>query len=406
MKGFARTFNIDLALLAVVFALVSIGLICLFSTTVRPGTPILTTGFGRQIVWIVIGFILAGIVSMMPLKIFFQGAYLIYGISIVFLIVVLLLGSGNVQRWIEFGFFRFQPSELAKVATLIILARHFSRDKSARIGWKIILSGIGLALLPVLLILKEPDIGTASVFIGLIAAMVVWTGIQFRILLIALIPVIGLLSGFHLISYIVFIAAYCIGLFVTKTRWWKGISFGVLCAGLGLLSPVIWSQLELYQKHRIAIFLGLKSDPHGAAYQIIQSKVAIGSGAIIGKGFLGGSQTHLRFLPEQHTDFIFSALGEEFGFIGVVIVFSLFLFLFIRIVQLAKNARNAFASFIAFGSVAILAFQFLINVGMTVGLVPVTGLPLPFISYGGSSLLMVMTLIGFNLNISRNLYQY
>jgi rod shape determining protein RodA len=406
MKGSLKNIPTDWALLGVLLSLICLGLLCLYSATVKSDVSIFKTEFGRQIIWACIGFIIIGVILFVPLNIFFQGAYVFYGLSILFLVVVLLIDTHRTHRWIELGFIRFQPSEIAKVATLIVLARLFSQGKSIRIGWKLILGGMVLSILPAILILREPDIGTASVFIALMCGMILWAGIRPKVLVIAGIPIVAFLSGFHIAALIGFLIAYCVGMMIVRPKWWAGLGLGAVCGGLGLLTPVIWSSMEIYQKHRIATFLGLHSDPHGAAYQVIQSKVAIGSGAIIGKGFLGGSQTQLRFLPEQQTDFIFSVLGEEFGFIGVVIAFGLFLFLFNRIFHIAKSARNPFASFIAFGCVTVLAFQFLINVGMTVGLVPVTGLPLPFLSYGGSSLLMTMTLIGLSVNISGQRYVY
>lgn len=406
MKGIMQNIHVDWVLLGVALSLICIGLMCLYSATVRSDISMLHTEFGKQIIWTCIGFIIIGMILSIPLKMFYQSAYVLYGLSILFLIIVLFLPAGRSHRWIEIGMIRFQPSEIAKVATLIALARLFSQKKVTRIGWKRILGCLCLSVLPVLLILREPDIGTASVFVALMVGMILWAGIQPKILMISIVPLVAFLSGFHLLGLFGFIAAYCVGLIIIRPKWWAGIGFGIFCTGIGLLTPLIWSRMAMYQKHRIATFLGLHSDPHGAAYQVIQSRVAIGSGGIIGKGFLDGSQTQLRFLPEQQTDFIFSVLGEEFGFIGVVVAFGLFIFLFNRIFHIAKSARNPFASFIAFGCVTILAFQFLINIGMTVGLVPVTGLPLPLLSYGGSSLMMTMTLLGLSANISGHRFVY
>ena len=175
---------------------------------------------------------------------------------------------------------------------------------------------------------------------------------------------------------------------------------------MGLLTPVLWNHLKPYQKNRIKIFLNPEADPRGAGYQIIQSKVAIGSGGGLGKGFMQGSQTQLRFLPEQHTDFIYAVIGEEFGFLGALLGLILFFLLLIRGVKIATMVRNRFNSIVAIGIVTIIAFHTIINLGMTVGLLPVTGLPLPFISYGGSSLLTNMIMVGILLNYYKNRYEY
>ncbi|MBD3289390.1 rod shape-determining protein RodA, partial [candidate division KSB1 bacterium] len=180
----------------------------------------------------------------------------------------------------------------------------------------------------------------------------------------------------------------------------------ILNISVGIITPFLWGKLHSYQQHRILTFLGLELDPQGAGYQVIQSKVAIGSGGFWGKGFLEGTQTQLRFLPAQHTDFVFSVIGEEFGFIGVLFILFLFLILLRRGIFIASVARNKFASLLCIGSVTIIAFHMFVTIGMTVGIMPVTGIPLPFISYGGSSLITSMVLIGFIINTSIRRYKY
>ena len=195
-------------------------------------------------------------------------------------------------------------------------------------------------------------------------------------------------------------------LFVTRWRFITGLMYFGINALMGLVTPALWNQLKDYQKQRILVFLNPEADPLNAGYQIIQSKVAIGSGGLMGKGFLQGSQTQLRFLPEQHTDFIFAVIGEEFGFVGVLMGLALFTILLIRIIQMASTFRSRFHSIVAIGVATNIAFHMFVNVGMTIGLFPVTGLPLPFISYGGSALLTNLLMIGLLLNFYRHRYEY
>jgi len=386
--------------------IVLIGLICLYSATAVGDKSLLRSGFGKQVMWFFLSLLILASVLLTPVRVLFRGAYLFYGISMVLLVVVLIVASGSVHRWIDLKIFRFQPSELAKVATLLALARYLSQDKEHDLRWKRLLVGFVLVLLPIILIIREPDLGTATVFFALLCGLIFWAGIKWKRILFVVAPFLAVLSGFHVVAFIVFMIVVFLLLIITRPAWCVRLLLMGSCFGLGLASPALWSKLEPYQQQRIVIFLGMKSDPHGAAYQVIQSKVAIGSGGIIGKGFLNGSQTQLRFLPEQHTDFIFSVLAEEFGFIGVAVVFSLFFYLLTRIVRAAKTSRNRFSSFVAAGCFSILAFQFFVNVGMTTGLVPVTGLPVPFLSYGGSSLVLVMILVGLSANISRHRFEY
>ena len=404
MRKHRRKIVLDYPLLGVVLGLVLIGFTCIFSATLGEDGTVMSTNFGKQVVWFIFGMAVFMSILFCPLNVFFRGAYLFYGISIGLLLLVLFIGKGSAHRWIDLGFVGFQPSELAKVATLLVLARVFPQEKGFVLEWKRLLGGVGLVALPVLLILKEPDVGTALVFVALLVTMVYWAGIERKWMLFVLAPLVALVSGFWFWLFVGVMVVLGVGLAVSKPKWWVGLGVWVCCLGTGLLAPTVWSKLEPYQRQRLLIFLGVKSDPHGAAYQVIQSKVAIGSGGIAGKGFLQGSQTQLRFLPEQHTDFIFSVLGEEFGFMGGVVVLGMFLFFLWRILRIAKTSHNRFASYLGVGSLSIIAFQVVVNVGMVVGLLPVTGLPLPFLSYGGSSLLMALSLVGFATNVSGRRY--
>ncbi len=407
MRASLRGLSLDVTMLGATLGLIVVGFFCLYSVTASAHQAMFSTGFARQIVWFMVGSVAMTAILLFPLNVFYRGAYIFYGISVLLLVLVLFLSTGRVHRWIVVGGFQFQPSELAKVATLLALARYLSGKKEGALDWRRILGVASLALVPALLILKQPDVGTASVFIALLIVMLFWAGIRWEAVLLILLPFVALGAGFHPVSFIGLMILLGVVLAILRPKWWMGMGLVSMCFGLGRLAPSLWHRLPSYQQQRIITFLGMRSDPHGAAYQVIQSKVAIGSGGILGKGFLQGSQTQLRFLPEQHTDFIFSVLGEEFGFLGIIIVLALFLILFKRTLHAAtKSTQNGFASFTAIGCLSILAFQCVVNVGMSVGLFPVTGLPMPLLSYGGSCLLMSMILLGLVLNILGRRYTY
>jgi rod shape determining protein RodA len=406
VKSSIFEFSVDYTFMAFMLLLVLVGLVCLYSSTVTGAHSLMNTEFGKQLIWFFSGCVIIFCTLLIPPRILYQFAYLLYIIALILLIAVIFRGRGPIHRWLHFGNFQFQPSELAKVATLLALSRYLSEERGFKLSQKQLIIAICLVFFPFLLVLKEPDIGTASVFLSLLGGMVIWAGIDIKTIFLLLVPLGAFISGFHLVSFIGFMLLLVVGFIITKQRWWAGLGIGSLCFGLGLFAPIIWSTVETYQKQRLLIFLGMKSDPLGAAYQVIQSKVAIGSGGILGKGFLNGSQTHLRFLPEQHTDFIFSVLGEEFGFMGSMVVILLFLALLIRGVVTAKRARTRFESYISIGCVMIIGYHVIVNIGMTLGILPVTGLPLPFFSYGGTFLWISMILIGFLANISGRLYEY
>jgi rod shape determining protein RodA len=219
-------------------------------------------------------------------------------------------------------------------------------------------------------------------------------------------PVISLICAFHWISWALFFLLLVFLLHRLRLTFVFSVGFLLLNLAFGMITPLVWNKLHHYQKQRIIIFLDPGRDPQGAGYQIIQSKVAIGSGGIAGKGFLQGSQTKLAFLPHQHTDFVFSVLGEEFGLLGEIVVLGLFALLLVKGILLAQKTRNTFAGNVVIGLVAVIGFQMLVNVGMTLGVMPVTGLPLPFVSYGGSSMLLSWSIVGLLLAINSRWYEY
>jgi len=351
--------------LIVVLLLLGFGLATIQSATSTADSGLSQTVI-RQGVWSGIG-ILALIACLIPdYRLVDRYGYLVYGGGVVLLVSVLVLGSsaGGAQRWLQLGPFRLQPSELMKVALIIALARYLHRrigERPLRMG-SLVGAGCILAL-PAYLVLVQPDLGTV-VALGLGA---------FTVLAVAGLP-----------PRIVLLAALL----------------------FGLAAPYGWTKLKPYQQQRIRTFVNPQSDPLGAGYHVIQSKIAIGSGMLHGKGYLQGTQNHLHFLPEQHTDFIFSVFAEEWGFIGSQILLALYAALILRGIVIATKARDNLGALLAAGLTGTIFWQVVINIGMTTGSVPVVGITLPFLSYGGSSMVALMTTVGLLMNVSMRRYTF
>lgn len=399
--------HFDLGVLIATILIVACGLIAIYSSTYTQQAQSTQQNFDKQVLWLVFGLFLLGTVLATSFRVYFKFAYPAYLITLLLLLLVLLVGTGTgAKRWIPLGAFWIQPAEFAKIGTLLALAKYLSRDNRNVNKLRELLFAFGIVFLPILLIIRQPDLGSSLVFVALVLPMLHWAGLSSIYLFVLLAPLLSLICAFNYYSF--FLAMLVISLVLLLSQ--KGLRFFlinfVLNIGVGISTPLFWNFLKEYQKKRILTFLGLVTDPSGLGYQVIQSKVAIGSGGFGGKGFLHGTQTHLRFLPEQHTDFILSVIGEEFGFIGVMFVLILFLFIIIKGIKLATVVKSEFLRLLILGSVCIMAFQVLVNVGMTVGIMPVTGLPLPFLSYGGSALLTNLTLIGFILNGSIRRFEY
>lgn len=398
--------KLDLILLASLAGLLTLGLVALYSTSQSGGD---TNYFASQLQWIVIGAIIMFIITFIPNRIFFDFAYLGYFVSIIFLLLIFGMGTKGygATRWLRVAGIGFQPSELAKITTLLAAAKYLSDERLDINRIKPFAVATGIFLLPFLLIAKQPDLGTALVFLVMILPVFYWVGLETDKMILILTPVLVLFASFNYFAFLALMILMVLYLFFyLRPKVVFGAAYFIANIAVGLLTPLFWNQLKDYQKRRITTFWNPEADPLGAGYQIIQSKVAIGSGGFFGKGFLHGSQTQLRYLPEQHTDFIFAVIGEEFGFIGVLLGLTLFSIFLFRIIQIANASRNRFRSSIAIGIGAILGFHMFVNIGMTVGLFPVTGLPLPFISYGGTALLTNMAMVGLLLNFYRQRYEY
>lgn len=263
-----------------------------------------------------------------------------------------------------------------------------------------------LAGLPAALIMKQPDLGTALVLVVMLFALWFWSGISLWYLFLVVSPIISLITASHWVSWVIYLAILLVLLALSRPGFVFGLAVIVFNLGFGIVTPVAWNHLEDYQKLRIITFLDPGRDPRGAGYQIIQSKIAIGSGGLTGKGLLEGSQSRLDYLPERHTDFIFSIAGEEFGLLGGIVILLLFGIVFYRAIRTAVRCRSAFLSFLAFGAMSVILFQTLVNAGMTLGMMPVTGLPMPFVSYGGTSLVLMWSLVGMIVLADYNWQEY
>jgi len=349
--------NIDWNFLGTAVVLACIGVLLVYSATFYT-EPTLTTA-KKQMLWVCVGILLMIAFMVVDYHILFDIAPILYGIGIVLLLYLMVFGrlTANVRSWIHIAGFQFQPSEFMKIFTALMVARFFDSNDRAYLDVRSFLIVMGIISLPVGLIIIQPDFGTAASFFPLYAVAMFFGGIRPRV--------------------------------------WVAM---ILVAALAL--PAAWYLfLKPYQKERVVIFLNPERDPLDAGYQVTQAKIAIGSGGIHGKGFRHGTQGKLGFVPEHHTDFIFAVLGEEWGFIGVSVVLGLYLYFVTLALTFAKHARDRGGTFLIIGLVAFFVFHILINVSMQIGVLPTTGIPLPLISYGGSSTMMFFIAIGLIANV-------
>jgi len=354
----------------------------------------------RQMIWILAGAIGIVIIQYLRIQLFYEFGYFFYGFLIFLLILTMFMPTiSGAKRWIMLGPINFQPSEIGKIIVIFVLAKFLSDRREIQNSWMVILISITLALVPALLVFKQPDLGTAIVYLAVTIPMLYWVGVKPFYLFIVIAPIVSILAASNLISFYIWIIIILITLFIIRPKLKYGILILVMNISFGTLTSFIWSNLYPHQRERVLTFLDPMKDPHGAGYQIIQSMTAIGSGGLTGKGFGLGTQTHLRFLPVRDTDFILSVAGEEFGFLGILLILGLFLSLFFWMITYAQKITNKFASLSIIGFASLLFVHLFINLSMTIGIFPVTGLPAPFISYGGTFLLTCLCIIGITNNI-------
>ncbi|MCC6349931.1 MAG: rod shape-determining protein RodA [Candidatus Eisenbacteria bacterium] len=396
----ARLPELDWPLLLAALGLVLMGLLTVYSATSIPGAH--QGLWMKQLVWFGLATAIAMVVAGIHFRIYDSLAWPLYSISLVLLVAVLLVGSSKMgaRRWLDFGPVQFQPSELAKLATTFVLARFFDHSKIdlRRMRWW--LPPLFITLVPFALVAKEPDLGTAMSFPAMLVAMYFWAGMSPGRLLLGLSPVFNVALFFLTGSVAWFAGLFATLLVFVRPRLAVLLLFVAINGVVAYETPHLWGRLHDYQKRRIETFVNPENDPYGAGYQIIQSKIAIGSGGLLGKGYLKGSQKALAFLPMRHTDFIYSVVGEEFGLLGALTAVLLYAVVIIRGYRLAVVARDGFASLLAVGIVTALFFHVMVNILMTVGWAPVTGVPLPFLSYGGTALIVNCVQIGLLQNVA------
>ncbi len=312
----------------------------------------------KQLIWALAGFVAFFVVAIIGYRTFLGTSYLLYGIGLALLVWVMVAGDMRLgaQRWIHLGAFALQPSEFAKLATVMVLANFLGSHHSWEKEFRTVVTAAGIVFLPFILIIKQPDLGTSLLFVAMILALLFLWGIRYRYL--------------------------------------------IATALLGLVgAPFLWTFLKEYQKKRILVFLNPNLDPLGAGYTAVQSRIAVGSGGLFGKGYLAGTQTQLQFVPEHHTDFIFCVIGEEWGFAGSLLLLALYGFLFHAAFQVMEKTTDVKAKLLVGGILAVFFAQVFINIGMSFGLMPITGLTLPLISYGGSSFVATCISLGLILSI-------
>lgn len=391
--------NIDWWVILLYVVLVTIGLVSIYAAGFNEEHPRLfdiSMVYGKQLVWIGAALLIGFFILIIDAKFFSTLAYVIYGLTTLLLIAVLIFGSevnGSKSWFIITESIRFQPAELAKFSAALVLAKYLS-GTSVRISeMKSRLTVFSLLLAPMLLILLQNDTGSLLVFVSFIFVLY-REGLSGNVLIFSFLAIVMFLLTLLLDKLIIIGALTVIALlmifFIKRTRKNILILFSILVLLTGVVFSVGYvyeKVLSDHQKTRIDVLLGKKSDPKGAGYNVNQSMIAIGSGGVAGKGFLNGTQTRFKFVPEQNTDFIFCTIGEEWGFVGSAMVVLLYVLLLLRIIFLAERQRSDFSRIYGYGLASVICFHVLINIGMTIGLAPVVGIPLPFVSYGGSSLL-------------------
>jgi rod shape determining protein RodA len=401
-----RRAGFDWPLILAVMALLLAGIATLYSAG-QTDFPTIATGiWQRQLVWLAVGGVGAVLIFRVSPRILEWATPFVYIGAVVLLVLTLIFGTGagtaaGTKSWIAIAGIRLgQPAELAKLATILMLARHLAgRREQPRTAFELIPGG-AIVGIPLVLVAVQPDLGSALVFLGIFFAMLFWVGVSPWLLLLVASPVISLILAFSTGLWGAWIVFITILLLWMRPYVLEALVMWGMNVLMGVVALRLWMGLALYQQNRILSFLNPEIDPRATGWNVIQSKVAIGSGGLFGKGFVEGTQKRLAFLPAQHTDFIYPVLAEEFGFVGVVVSLSLFALFFIILIRIARHAVDTFSCVMVAGVAGLMLTHVVENVGMTVNVLPVTGIPLPFYSYGGSFLIVCLMGIGLTLRVA------
>lgn len=395
---------LDWGLLLAVIGVLALGLISIYSATYETGA---SDVFKNQVYYAIIGCVAGITMFFIPERWMKDFAFIAYGIGIVALVAVLTpLGYevNGQQCWIKLGRFTFQPSEFAKISTLVAIAAYVNRKSFDIRTVRDLLTVSVMVLLPTVLIMQQPDTGSATVFLAMALGLYLWVGGDLFILyIVACIPFVAASSLYSILFenvwwFVGVSAAAAGGAILFRRKAAVTVAAVLLVVGIGIAVKPVFDRLEPYKQNRLITLFEPERNPRGEGYHVIQSILAVGSGGITGKGFLQGTQTQLRYIPEQWTDFIFCVPTEEFGFIGGLLVIALLASVILRSVSIAAIVRTRFASVIAIGFASMLLYHTLVNIGMAIGIFPVMGIPLPFLSAGGTSLIMNLAVVGVLLN--------
>lgn len=402
-----KRFPIDWPLVIVALLLSIYGIAIVYSAGQTDIATSVSRVWRSQLIWFFLAVGVAYTASRCSVRLIEWLTWPAYWLSLIMLLLLVVgLGTGagtaaSTKSWLAIGGVRIgQPSELAKITVVLALARVLSTfkepPKSLLELWKPAL----IVGVPWALIMMQPDLGTGIVFVGFAFAMLFWSGVSWPLLVLVASPVVSLILAFNVQVWGAWFLLLLALLLWYKPYLYEGIFLAVTNVVFGVLAPIIWDKLAPYQQKRLLVFLNPEIDRRAAGYHVLQSQIAIGSGGLFGRGYTQGPQKRLAFLPAQHTDFIFAVVGEELGFIGVLLAFTLFLLLFVRVTKIAERANDSFSSLVAFGLLASWFVHVLVNIGMTLNLMPITGIPLPFFSYGGSFMLACWIGVGILVRIS------
>ncbi len=394
--------NAPFSIFLIAVMLTALGLVTLYSI-VSVGGGSGGNVFNRQLVFLGVALCLFLLMFLISIQVLHEYIYIGYGLILI-AVFLPFLGSkiAGTYRWIQFGLpVGFQPSEIAKWVVVITLARYLSDYNLHLTRFRSILIPFFIAIIPTIIVLKQPDLGTAVILMTPVIPMLYWAGARPFHLFLVIAPLMSVLSAFHVVSFSVWAGVMGVILVLSRPPLWQGVVLYFSNIFLGLLAPLIWGGLKPYQQKRVLTLFNPDLDPLGSAYQIIQSKTALGSGGYWGKGFGQGTQTHLKFLPVQESDFIVSVIGEEFGFFILAAMLILFLVFILKTVKLSFDTKDRFSGLALMGIATLFLAHVFVNSAMTAGMIPVKGLPLPFVSYGGSFLVSCYMMVGMILNFGR-----